>query len=304
MDIEAVVIWGHPLHSHTHSYIHNAFKRAFDYLGYKWYWLDDNKPFHEYNITLPEKCLYITEGQVDKNIPINPNSYYLLHNCNAEKYRKIVPENHILFLQVYLKRIEESTKPLNDNRFIRFDGKTLYMLWGTDLHPHEIDLNIQKLEEIHKLPKSICHFVGMILDNPWKMCKEVCNQNGIQFANVGGFCKNNVEIEENVRRVQEAIIAPAFQEPWQLENGYVPCRIFKNISYGKMGITNNSIVNELFDNKLIYNPDVKIATQQAIDNARRGQDLNLLRELMIEIRDKHTYINRVKDIFDAFSRLN
>ena len=70
MDIEAVVIWGHPLHSHTHSYIHHAFQRAFDYLLYKWYWLDDKKPFKEYNITLPDKCLYITEGNVSKNIII------------------------------------------------------------------------------------------------------------------------------------------------------------------------------------------------------------------------------------------
>jgi len=303
MDIEAVVVWGHPLHSHTHSYIHNAFMRGFDYLRYKWYWLDDNKPFKSYGITLPEKCLYITEGQVDKNIILNPKSYYLLHNCDLTKYRKVVPENHILLLQVYLPKIEAYSEPLNDSKYIRFDGKSIYMPWGTDLHPHEIDKNIEMLEQIHKNPKNICHFIGMILDNPWKPCREVCNSEGIQFSYVGGFCKNNVSIDENVNRVQEAIIAPAFQEPWQIEHGYIPCRIFKNISYGKMGITNNKVVQELFNDKLIYDPDIRTATKKAIDNARTGQDLNLLKELMIEVRNKHTYINRIKDIFEAFSRL-
>jgi len=303
MDIEAVVIWGYPLHSHTHSYIHQAFQRAFDYLRYKWYWLDDSKSLQQWNVVLPDKCLYITAGNQEKNIPLNPKSYYLIHNCDSKKYTEIIPSEHLLFLQVYTKDAEKYAEPLNDNKFIRFDGKCLYMPWASDLHPHEIDKNIEKLEEIHKKPKSICHFVGMILDNPWKPCKEICNQKGIQFSYVGGFDKNNVSIEENQRRIQEAIIAPAFQEPWQIEHGYIPCRIFKNIGYGKMGITNNPIVQELFKGKLIYNSDIKIVTKEAIDKARTGTDLQLLKELMIEVRDNHTYINRVKDIFEAFSRL-
>lgn len=304
MDIEAVVIWGHPLHSHTHSYIHQAFQRAFDYLQYKWYWLDDKKPFHEYGITLPEKCLYITEGNVSKNIILNPKSYYLLHNCDMKKYIEVgIPKTHILGLQVFTKGCISFSEQLNDSKFIRFDGKTLYMPWGSDLHPHEIDKNIAKLENISKNYKPVCHFVGMILDNPWKLCQEECKTHGVSFSSVGGFSKNNVNIEENMRRVQEAIIAPAFQEPWQVENGYIPCRIFKNIGYGKMGITNNETVQELFEGKLIYDRDVKVATKKAIEYSKKGEDLELLKSLMIEVRDKHTYINRIKDIFEAFSRL-
>jgi hypothetical protein len=303
MDIEAVVIWGYSLHSHTHSYIHQAFQRAFDYLRYKWYWLDDSKTLQQWNVQLPDKCLFITAGEQEKNIPLNPKSYYLIHNCDAKKYESVIPSHHLLFLQVYTKEVESKSEPLNDYRFIRFDGKCLYIPWGSDLHPHEIDKNIDRIEEINKNPKNICHFIGMILDNPWKPCKEVCQQNNIQFSYVGGFDKNNVSIQENQRRVQEAIIAPAFQEPWQIEHSYIPCRIFKNIGYGKMGITNNPIVQEFFGNRLIFDSDIKVATQKAIDSARSGTDLNLLKELMIEVRDHHTYINRVKDIFEAFSRL-
>lgn len=304
MDIEAVVIWGHPLHSHTHSYIHQAFQRAFDYLRYKWYWLDNKKPFKEYGIKLPDKCLYITEGNVSKNIILNPKSYYVLHNCEIKKYKEAgIPDNHILILQVYTKACIPHSVPLNHSEYIRFDGKTLYMPWGSDLHPHEIDANISKLESISKLYKPVCHFVGMMLDNPWKICQEECKKHGISFSAVGGFSKNNVSLEENMKRVQEAVIAPAFQEPWQVEHGYIPCRIFKNISYGKMGITNNETVQELFEGKLIYDSDVKNATKKAIEYVKKSEDLELLKSLMIEVRDKHTYINRVKDIFEAFSRL-
>lgn len=42
MDIKQVVIWGHKLHSHTHSYIHNGFFLAFKHMGYNTLWLDNN----------------------------------------------------------------------------------------------------------------------------------------------------------------------------------------------------------------------------------------------------------------------
>jgi hypothetical protein len=304
MDIEAVVIYGHKLHSHTHSYIHEAFVRAFDYFRYKWYWLDDSKTLQQWGVKLPKKCLFITEGQVDKKIPLIPESYYVLHNCDIKKYSEAgIPDNHILILQVFTNSCIPHSVPLNDSEFIRFDGKVLYMPWGSDLHPHEIDNNIAKLENISKSYKPVCHFVGMILDNPWKLCQEECKKHKISFSSVGGFSKNNVSLEENMKRVQEAIIAPAFQEPWQVEHGYIPCRIFKNISYGKMGITNNETVQKIFGGKLIYDKNVKTATNKSIEYIKKGEDLELLKSLMIEVRDKHTYINRIKDIFEAFSRL-
>jgi hypothetical protein len=37
-----IIIWGYPLYSHTHSYIHDAFYKAFKYLNYETYWFDDN----------------------------------------------------------------------------------------------------------------------------------------------------------------------------------------------------------------------------------------------------------------------
>ena len=34
MKITQIVIWGHKLHSHTHSYIHNGFYIAFQKMGF------------------------------------------------------------------------------------------------------------------------------------------------------------------------------------------------------------------------------------------------------------------------------
>ena len=89
--------------------------------------------------------------------------------------------------------------------------------------------------------------------------------------------------------IQESILAPAFQEKWQVDNGYIPCRIFKNISYGKMGITNNSFVNELFNNKLIYGENI----HETLDLALVNNNKDKLISLMEEVRDRHTYVNRI-----------
>ena len=39
---ERVIIWGHKLHTHTHSYIHYGFQRRFKHLNYDVYWFDNN----------------------------------------------------------------------------------------------------------------------------------------------------------------------------------------------------------------------------------------------------------------------
>ena len=36
-----VIIWGYPLHTHTHSYIHLGYYRAFKALGFETYWSDN-----------------------------------------------------------------------------------------------------------------------------------------------------------------------------------------------------------------------------------------------------------------------
>jgi len=83
LEVQTIVVWGHKLHSHTHSYIHYAFDKAFRHLNYNTKWLDNNDDIKNINFT---KTLFITEGQVDGKIPIRNDCYYVLHNCDMKKY--------------------------------------------------------------------------------------------------------------------------------------------------------------------------------------------------------------------------
>ena len=75
MKYSKVIIWGHPLYSHTHSYVHEAYYRAFKSMGYDVHWFHDEDYPEDFDYT---NCLFIGEGFADKKIPINDTSCYLI----------------------------------------------------------------------------------------------------------------------------------------------------------------------------------------------------------------------------------
>lgn len=315
--IKKVIIWGLTLHSHTHSYIHYMFHRAFKYMGYDTLWLT-----HEDDISGIDfsNSLFLTCGICDQGIPVDPSCYYVLHNCEANKYAAVPPQQ-IIPLQVYTKHGAEIVVNLGDgaangtkkhtfsrgphnstavpDEFAFYGEGMLYQPWGTDLFPDEIDEEIKNLEKHEVKPES--WFIGQPND-PWSAWEAVCRSHNVAFQSVGGFRNNVVSPEENKDMVQRSIIAPALQCDQQLEMGYLPCRIFKNISYGKMGVTNNPEVNKVFNNKLIYSDNLEELFNQAMAFERRPDKYDIIRDLMIEVRDKHTYINRVNSIMWMLSK--
>ena len=303
MKVNKVVIWGHKLHSHTHSYIHNAFFRTFKYLGYSTVWFDDVDPKIEtFDFA---NCLFITEGQVCTKIPIRDDCYYILHNCGDPKFKAISTSKR-LSLQVYTTTCEKySVKPVPNTTFQFYLPDCVFMPWATDLFPEEVDKNIEKIKREEIVPKVpyVSNFIGMILGDPWEEFSRACKRRGIKFASQGGFTADHKEIEENEKLIQESLIAPALQHTWQIENGYIPCRIFKNISYGKMGITNNVVVNKLFNEELIYDTNMNNIVEKGLEFEKHKENVPRLIKLMEIVRDKHTYVNRINTLLWALKTL-
>jgi hypothetical protein len=179
------------------------------------------------------------------------------------------------------------------------------MPWATDLLPEEIDQNKEKVASIKK--KKAIHWVGTIADGEFGNQTELfpfikaCRKNRVQWVHHNPW-KKGVSAEENIQLIQESYLAPAIVGRWQKEKGYIPCRIFKNISYGQMGVTNSERVYELFDKKIVYNSD----TYQLFFDAQqrvRSMRWEELSELMDMVRDHHTYINRIHTLLDFIDLL-
>ena len=292
-----IVLWGHKLHSHTHSYIHYAFHKTFNFLGYKCLWLDNNDNIDNYNLS---NALFITEGQVDQNIPIRSDGTYLLHNCNGSRYINVKNKYNIQTITQTSLNTYKHTK-LTDYAY--YCGDCFTLCWATELLPDEITINIEKVKNNEINSNShFLNFIGMPT-LPWDNVKLWCDKNKITYKQYGGF-SNNVSMNKNVKLIQNSIIAPAIQEQWQVDNGYIPCRIFKNISYGKLGITNNKFVYDIFKNdniQLIYDDNTFNLLDKAINN---NNNKELLIKQMEYVRDNHTFINRIYSLFEFLEIMN
>lgn len=147
-----VVLWGHKLHSHTHSYIHYAFYRTFQYLGYEVYWFDNNDNVSQFDFS---NALFITEGTVDQKIPLRSDCFYWLHNCESTKYKQLSATGHAIIFQVYTHDCKpRDLKEMAPFILYNVQEQIIYMPWGTDLLPHEIDA-VKKTVSLDRPDKSV-----------------------------------------------------------------------------------------------------------------------------------------------------
>jgi hypothetical protein len=298
--IKQVVIWGHKLHTHTHSYVHFALHRAFSYLGYATYWFDDQDALGEFDFA---HTLFLTEGQVDKNIPLRSDCRYILHNCSHEKYRDLIDQGNCVKWQVYTKEVNSYSHldKLADYIFFDQNAKVLYMPWATDLMPYEIDAMKQRIKSVEK--KNIVHYVGSKYSGNFSNDKQLdafaqaCQENNIEFT----LTDNRISFEDSINLIQSSIMVPALQSAWQVETGYITPRIFQIISYGQVGITNSKTVAELFNGKIVYHEDAYQLGQLALTYIKHAS-VDQIHDVMDFVKNNHTYLNRILWLLDCFHR--
>lgn len=295
-----IIIWGHKLHTHTHSYVHYGFFKAFKYLGYDTYWFDNSDNVQNFDFS---ESLFITEGQVDENMPLRDDCRYILHYCyqRKERYKELIKNGNAILLYPHLTNVErdniywphyevhENAIQMEPYVYYDINARFIMMPWATDLLPYEIDHIKLQVPNIKK--ERTIYWVGSDIDE-LKPFAAVCRKNHISFKQIDPWVKP-ASPEENIQLIQRSYFAPAIQRQWQLDHGYIPCRIFKNISYGQMGITNSKMVYELFNKKIVYSSDMKELFNKATNRVANGSKEELY-ELMDFVRDHHTYLNRIE----------
>ena len=305
--VEQVVIWGRKFDGHTHSYIHYGFHRAFQHLGYKTHWIDiDSEGNIKDNLANIDfaNSLFIIQA-FDNNLPIRDDSFYIIHNLEETKYQSLKENGHCIALQVYTHDcLDRKETKLDNCMYYDIKQPVIYLPWATDLLPHEIEANKRRILDIKK--EHVATFVGCIYGESFgnqiqiDSFKRACTENKIEFKQEGAC---STSMEDNIRCVQKALLAPAIQGEWQCQQGYIPCRIFKNISYGAMPITNSKTVWELFDKKIIYNPNPYQLGLEAIQHLKTW-NMEVQYKLMDLVKEKHTYLNRIETLFQFFEMVS
>lgn len=287
------VIWGHKLGSHSHSYIHWGFYRAFEYLGYDVYWLDDNDDISSIDLS---DSLFLTEGQVCAKMPRRKDSVYFLHNCE-----KMDGLGKYINIQYYHKDCMNYEHVAHGIAVI--DDCILFP-WGSPLLPEEFDesdLTRERGNDIYYLgtvnnQKENGGNYSKIMD----FAEEAFNDGHKTFIGGGytGNIKNKylnnisgwIKEEDHISYYKNAYMTPALQGDNQLINGMIPCRLFKAISYGNDGITNNDFARDFFYGNVLYKSD---ARELYHFSESRTREISRKKWLFNFVKENHTYLNNI-----------
>lgn len=320
----AIIIYGHKLHSHTHSYIHLNYFNAFKHLGHDIIWVDKKDNIENLKF---DNVIFFTEGNVDEDIPLHKNAKYIIHHCNIEKYK----EKGCEYIQ--LRNYEHSPsaegrsyEKINPWTYFDFQSKTLFQPWGTDLLPHQISPEIYPYDPT----KNIVYYVGSIGPDVMPTAEAFaseCMKKNITFKNI---CTSHVEyrfkqsllsyqlkrglkkfdkmffrprspISDSMARryIIESFVSPDFRNNHHVQVGYIPCRVFKNISYGALPGTNSPLVNSFFGGLLPYSANAAELLNVNIEAIKSLDFQEKMRCLKTLVSQHHTYINRATQLLDV-----
>ncbi|MCK4292792.1 MAG: glycosyltransferase [Planctomycetes bacterium] len=287
-----VVVWGLKTQEHTHAYIHHHFFRTLEKLGASVVLVDDRR---ENEDIVESNDLVISVDVSSSHLPIRDNVYYCLHNCSDDIHRRIDPSRNIR-LQTYMNSAAQAGQMWDQVTF--FDGKNriLFQPWATDLLADEFE------EPILEPVGNIVFWVGSIwndrLDrgnvNEIEMLKDVLEKRNIRFIHLQGISGSL-----NIKYVRHSLIAPTIAGRWQVENNYLPCRMWKNISYGQLGVSNVRKFDDIFNDCTVKGQSI----EELIDNTL-SLPLSRYRDMIYEqqeiVKSHHTYVNRLLNIIRAF----
>jgi hypothetical protein len=288
-----VVIWGLKSSTHTHGYIHSHFYHTLKKLGTEAVWVDD---LAENQALVQENDLIIVANVADRNLPLLPKVYYCFHNCEHEMRLKI-EQRYKLTLQVYANTMEKDSEQWDQVTFFNHNSKTLYQPWATELLPDEFQepVGAERLNNVYWVGS-----MGNNAQNPSQgneieitALKKALAKYQIGFTHVSG-----VSDAENLAYIRKSKIAPAIACRWQVENDYLPCRMWKNISYGQLGISNVPKFEDVFGDCSVPGATIEALVDYALTLPER-QYRNLIREQQ-EIVKNHTYLDRLLAIAKAF----
>ncbi|SMF00180.1 hypothetical protein SAMN02745866_00018 [Alteromonadaceae bacterium Bs31] len=336
--LNKVIIYGYCRpEDHTHYWIHHALFRALTaVLGteVKVEWVDNT---HSKPIAFFEQALIFTnvyKVKSDTRLPVVSNSVYLIHNHNPSKlqplkYQRAIDSGHAMTYQVYRGQPEEGYLAI-ENEFAHFYSKAkkdAVLTWATDLLPHEIEANIEKIRQGVSTKIYDYSFVGSIWESnidAFSDFVEAVVGVGKKVHQFGRLIKyrdvvrswpslisekRNIDLDENQRITRCSHIAPAIQGYKQLDSpkrkgNYIPCRIFKNISYGAMGVTNNLSVHKMLNEKTIFDENLSsmvAKAEQWLESTRKTEDML---ELMEIVKRDHTYVNRINSMVYCLNELS
>jgi hypothetical protein len=254
-------------------------------LGYDVFWFDHTDDVSGFDFS---NCIFFTEDQVKQGMPLRNDCKYIAHHISPSFFDGI---DHVLNLGNYIVDVEKFDK-VKDQTYFDFKTKTLYQCWATDLLPDEIDeKDYCKFDE----SKEYVHYIGSLYEEGLEFAQEFGSI--LQDQNKQLRLYRGVSDEENRELIRDSFLCPDFRNYHHIKVGYIPCRIFKTISYGQVVGTNSINVKRVFGDYVVFGSNPQDLYQNMLDSLSAKKVY--MPQAMLFIKNNHTYVNRVNTIMEV-----
>jgi hypothetical protein len=156
------------------------------------------------------------------------------------------------------------------------------------------------MEDVYLKRENAIYFCGSLsgsgicenLSN-WLPFINECKKHGIAFYHNDPW-KNPLSDDKVKELVQKSILGIDIRGPEHARTGIITCRIFKNVSYGHLGLTNSEEIYKEMDGNCIYNPNPQELFHIGME---KRTDYETIKKSMLYVKENHTYINRITSMF-------
>ena len=241
LGVKRIVIWGlRSVYNDSYRFIQGGFYLTLKKLNIPTIWIDD-APENTNQIQIGD--LIFAANRSMQYLPILAGVKYCLHNLER-RFVESLDKKDCVLLQTLIKERYVSEAQKNSGANAILDGaanydvssNVLHQSWGAPLLPREF-FAPKKL-----LYKKSEYFVGTIWENELgqgnstviPVYKNELQKRGIRFLHVQGAPELF-----NPLYVRHSAVGAAIVGNWQREMGYTPCRLFKAVSFGRLGLINS-----------------------------------------------------------------
>jgi len=287
-----VVVWGLREYSAaTQRYVHSHMYTTMKKIGFPVLWCDNTSYNNE---LIPNGSLVLSTNHCCDKLEYDKSNWYVIFNTldsieNCRNYLK---------LRVYgCMEAEKDCAAFDETTLFHKKNRILYQAFGTDLLPEEFKSPIFNTN-------NCINWVGSIWNDAnnhgnistIKRFETVLQKHNIKFCSY-----SELSDEENIVKIRESRLAPAIGGEFQTIS-MMPCRVWKNISYGHVCITNLQKSRDVFGDGVLYNNNLEELVEAALAIEKKEYIERTFEQQKI-VAQKHTYLNWFYNIARALDEM-
>ena len=288
---------------HTNSYFFEGFYIAAKYLNLSAYWIDNQKDLE--NI-VDDKTIVLCEGSYFPDLNRELNCKYVLHSVPShwlEKFKDLSLRKKALHLDLFKNKALKYSL-IDDLTY--FDEKefTLYQPWAGNLMPSEI-IDIDYLKNIDY---KYSYYIGLLYGDGCQKANHLNNYLSESKYRTKIKCVTGASHSTTQELTLKSSLCLDIRYDHHLEIGYVPCRIFKTLSFGREIYVNSKYIKKYLKDiphvKYYENGECLKNQYDKFCSMNRTMRENFYREKLYtlnKIKEKHTFVNRLNNIMRVFS---